>query len=557
MLNNSRLKHLLAAFMVLMLVSCDKDFNEIGSDVIGDDHYGLVKDDTKSVVAYNQSLGSMQSNNLPINALGYYNNPFFGKTKASFVSQVVLDTLNQTIGNTPVVTKVELSLPYFSKMVSTDAITGDHTYELDSIYGNSKFKLGVYESNYFLRDYDASTGFQEAQKYYSGDQSDFDSNSSTTRLNNDVAASQNDEFYYSDKEIVTYKTVNGAQVVDTRSAPGMRLSLKKEFFQDKLFSANATGKLANNAAFKEYFRGLYFKSESASSSSDQGSLALLNFRLAKIMVTYTVKVTDANQVVTLKEKKLAISLGGNTVNLFENEYNSNYQDNVTTNVDQVNGDSRLYLKGGAGSMSVISLFGDTDVKGYDANGVLTGPNGVSDELDDLRNPISGQRRMVNDASLSFYIDNVAMGMSGNTIPEPNRIYLYDLTNNRPLLDYYSDNSTSLAGQKFNKYVHGGILEKETNGRGIKYKIRITNHIRNLITKDSTNVKLGLVVTETIGTVANLKLKTPVIAGIPVDRTPLSTVINPLGTVLFGNNIPSSSPDYDKRLKLEIYYTKPN
>jgi hypothetical protein len=315
--------------------------------------------------------------------------------------------------------------------------------------------------------------------------------------------------------------------------------------------------LVNNATFKEYFRGLYFKAESASSSSDQGSLALLNFKLAKIMVTYTVKVTDANSVVTLKEKKLAISLGGNTVNLFENEYNSNYQDNVTTNVDQANGDSRLYLKGGAGSMSVISLFGDKDVKGYDANGVLTGPNGVSDELDDLRSPISGQKTMVNDASLSFYIDNVAMGMSGNSIPEPNRIYLYDLNNNRPLLDYYSDNSTSLAGQKFNKYVHGGILEKETNGRGIRYKIRITNHIRNLIAKDSTNVKLGLVVTESIGMVANLKLKTPVIAGLPIDRAPLSAVVNPLGTVLFGNNIPSSSPDYDKRLKLEIYYTKPN
>ena len=80
MLNNSRLKHLLAACMVLIFVSCDKDFNEIGSDVIGDDHYGLVKDDTKSIIAYNQSLGAMQSNNLPINALGYYNNPLFGKT---------------------------------------------------------------------------------------------------------------------------------------------------------------------------------------------------------------------------------------------------------------------------------------------------------------------------------------------------------------------------------------------------------------------------------------------------------------------------------------------
>lgn len=555
MLHNSLLKHILIACFAFLFVSCDKDFNEIGSDVIGDDHYGLVKDDTKSIVAYNQNLGAMQSNNLPINALGYYNNPFFGKTKASLVSQVVLDTLNQTIGANPTVTKVELSLPYFSKIVSTDASTGDRTFELDSIYGSNKFKLSVYESTYFLRDFDASTGFQEAQKYYSDATPDFDANKNAARLNDDSSVSQNDEFYYSDKEIVTYKTVDGVQVVDTRSAPGMRLNLKKQFFQDKLFSGNASGKLVNNTIFKEYFRGLYFKTESASSSPNQGSLALLNFKLGKIIVTYTVNVTDDNNVTTTKEKKLAISLGGNTVNLFENDYNSNYQNNVTTNVDKVNGDSRLYLKGGAGSMAVISLFGATDVKGYDANGAITGPNGVSDELDDLRNPTSGQKWLVNDASLSFYIDQQTMGTS----PDPKRIYLYDLNNNRPLLDYFTDVSTVVSNPKSNKFVHGGLVENEATGdkRGVRYKIRITNHLRNLINKDSTNVKLGLVVTEAIGIVSNLKLKTPVIAGIPLDRAPLSSVVNPLGTVLFGNTIPSTSSDYDKRLKLEIYYTKPN
>ena len=39
--------------------------------------------------------------------------------------------------------------------------------------------------------------------------------------------------------------------------------------------------------------------------------------------------------------------------------------------------------------------------------------------------------------------------------------------------------------------------------------------------------------------------------------PKPSVMNPLGTVLFGTNIPLGSADYDKRLKLEIFYTKPN
>jgi lipase chaperone LimK len=83
--------------------------------------------------------------------------------------------------------------------------------------------------------------------------------------------------------------------------------------------------------------------------------------------------------------------------------------------------------------------------------------------------------------------------------EPNRVYLYDLTHNRPLVDYYLD-ATNASDAKKSKYVFSGLINKEavTNGRGQTYKVRITNQIRNLVKHtDSTNVKLGLVVTENI------------------------------------------------------------
>ncbi|MEY3499398.1 MAG: hypothetical protein RL308_1067, partial [Bacteroidota bacterium] len=119
--------------------------------------------------------------------------------------------------------------------------------------------------------------------------------------------------------------------------------------------------------------------------------------------------------------------------------------------------------------------------------------------------------------------------------------------------------------KLNKKIHGGILEKDVlstivTKRGIKYKIRLTNHVRNLISKDSTNVRLGLVVTESIATTSNAKLKNTTTGDNPLSKIPTSSVINPLGTVLFGNNIPNdlaNKANYAKRLKLEIYYTKPN
>ena len=566
MQNNSFFKLLFLVSIATFFASCDKDFNEIGSDVIGVDHFGLIQDTTKTVIAYNQATGSVETSNLTINSLGYYNNPFFGKTRASIVTQVVLDTVNQTIGSLPTVTKVELSLPYFSHLVSTDATSGNHTYELDSVHGYvttdskkvfNKIKLSVYESNYYLRDYDASLGFLSAQTYYSGATSDFDVVKNPNRLNDETDASQNDAFLYSADEIKTYKTVDGVEVVDTRSVPGMRLKLRNQFFQDKLFGSGAAGKFINNNVFKEYFRGLYFKADNSAASSNQGSLALLNFKLGKIIITYNVTITSATGVETIKERKFGISLGGSSVNLLENDYNTQYTSGVTTNANATTGAYNLFPKGGEGSMTVIDLFDKTDIKGWDklTGAFVAGANLISDELEDIRHPADNKNLLVNEANLTFYVDKTKM--AGAT--EPNRIYLYDLNNNLPIIDYYFDNSVA-SNAKLNKSIHGGILEKETasstvDKRGIKYKIRLTNHLRNLISKDSTNVKLGLIVTESIANTLNSKLKNPTFEA--VNKIPTASVMNPLGTVLFGNNIPRVDPNYAKRLKLEIYYTKPN
>jgi hypothetical protein len=571
MQNNFFLKYILLGCISLLLIACDKDFNEIGSDIIDDDHFGLLYNEATTVAAYNQSVGSIQSNNLPINALGYYNNPYFGKTKASFVSQVELASVNPTIGANPTITKVQFSVPYFSTLTETDNETGNHTYELDSIHGSSKIKLSVYESKYYLRDHDASTNFQENQVYYSADGIDFDNNKNPERLNDDVSADQNDAFFFDPSEIRTYKTVNGEQVVDTRTKPEMRLSLKKEFFQSKIFGTAASGKLLNNGTFKEYFRGLYFKVENAATSPEQGSLAMIDFTKGTVEITYNITITASNGTTTTEEKTMEINLSGNTVNVFENEYQQNYLSGITS-PNTTNGDQRLFPKGGTGSVVVVSLFGAHDLISYDSEGVLQNvPNYVSDELDHLRNPADGKKWMVNEANLVFYVDTLATSLLAET-DEPERLYLFDLNNNKPIKDYFTDN-TIATNPKNSKYFFGGIVEKEKIGdkkRGIKYKIRVTNHIKDLIANDSTNVKLGLVVTESIGITAAAKLKTPfTIANQTaqgyktITKAPIASVFSPLGTILYGtipapiDNNPISVKEYAKRLKLEIYYTKPN
>ena len=139
MRNNSFFKALLLLVSILLFVSCDKDYNEIGDALIGENHFDLSKENY-SVVAYNQKITPIQSDNLPINALGIYDNPAFGKTTANFATQLIMASVNPTIGANPVIDSVYIDVPYFNTLLSTD-VSGNHVYELDSIYGVSKAKI--------------------------------------------------------------------------------------------------------------------------------------------------------------------------------------------------------------------------------------------------------------------------------------------------------------------------------------------------------------------------------------------------------------------------------
>jgi hypothetical protein len=527
MYKNFFLKSLFFAILINSIISCDNDSNELGSDIIGGNNFETGTPETYDVSAMTQNTGPVETLDLPVNALGIYKNPVFGTLKANVAIQVLMDlsTVNPNFNSllNPQIESVILTIPYFSTAGNTNS-NGTTPYTLDSIYGpaNSKIKLQVFESKYYIRDIDET---QEIQKYYSNQNQEFD-NVKGEQLNDSDDQSQNNQFVFSAAQLsepgtVTAEDPNPDPVL---SAPGMKLNLNKDFFASKIL-ANPE-KLINNNVLKEYFRGLYFHVEN--SGADEGNLAMLNFKAGKITIKYrqyATSPTTENPTPETESKSYILYLSGKSVGFFDTE------STLTQNSDN------LYLKGGEGSMAIIDLFGpDTD------------GDGVADKLKEIRE----NKWLVNDASLTFHIDKDAMG---NTGEEPNRVYLYDLKNKRPLVDYYSD-QTSSSKPKYAKSVFGGIIKK-TDGRGIFYKVRLTNHIRGLINNaDSTNVKLGLVVTENINNINNKKLKTPIIIGVPdytVKEIPTSSIINPLGTILYGSgaNVP-----LDKRIQLKIYFTKP-
>ena len=554
--------------LFVLFISCDKDFNSLDSDVIGEDHFDLEQYEVENLVAYSKATGPVQANNLPLNALGVYNNTKFGVTKAHFVTQVELGTENPSFGYNPVIDSVYLYVPYFSEIQSTET-SGERIYELDSVYGNAetgKFKLSVVENGYFLRDFDPTDNLQSSQKYYSNDKPLIDPFKGTEILNNSSATSQNNEFYFSKKELYIYKT-NGAglyldssgavlsdqndvslRVIKERKTPGMWLDLKNSFFQQKILDATASGSLFNNNSFKNYFRGLLFEVEEI--NPGQGALAILDFSRAELKILYKASadptVENPNPVRTRRNFSLKMgynassTLRNNSINFIEHTNSSDYTSGLAA-TNEVTGSERLYIKGGNGSVAFIDLFNAT-------------------ELQTLRNNVANNDWLVNDARLTFYVDKSQML---NVSDEPERIYIYDATNNVVLLDYTYDSSTSSNAKK-NKLVFGGIIEREVDAskKGIKYTVRITEHIKSVLKVDSDgeymdNIKIGISVTESINLVSTAMLKTPFTAnGLEIKSIPLASILNPSGTVLFGNVI-TDPLNEDKKLKLNIYFTKPN
>jgi len=569
-----------------LLASCDKDYNEIGINIIGDDHFGFEKDNSKSVVAFSQATGAVQSNNLLINSLGIYNNPIFGKTKATFVSQLQMAVPNFQFDSTLsptgaiVLDSVSLSIPYFSKRTAIST-TGVGTYALDSISGNSAMNLKVYQLGFYLNDFEAPS-LNTSPKYYTDNTSIFKTG---IVLNDDADPKQNVSFEPSSKEYIILKRENTLEfstpkVAESRQTPRMTLNLNKAKFQQLIINA-PTGKLVNNNTFKEYFRGLYFEVDDAA----DGRLLKLDFSKGSITLYYKeysgLKENPANptgpkipitfdhdnnastaEIPRLILKSYVLNMFGNTVNIVQQTNSANYSSKIANGAPNPSiGDSRLYVKGGAeGSVALIDLFGK-DLYGDD--GLTGAPNKVADELDIMRK----NNWLINEANIVFTIDNNALGTA---VQEPERVYLFDATNKQPLIDYYKDVISNASNPKNIKPVYGGILKRKTiatSGRGIEYKFRITNHIKNLVKfKDSTNVRLGLTVTEFVGNIANAKMKNGVNVSFPIvntankifDKIPASSVVNNLGTILYGNNIPFGpiDGDYGKKIKLEIYYTKP-
>ena len=547
---------LLSVFFIFLIFSCDKDFTSIDSDVISSEN--AINFSTSLIdyplIASNLRLNPVKSNNLPSFMLGYNNNPVFGESKASFLGQVIPTEFSPSFGENVVLDSVVLTIPYYSRGVETSE-EGDITYEIDSVYGNTPTKLYVYKSNFYLRDFDPSGDFSDSQNYYSNgslSNSEYINQAEVEAellFESGVIGDGSDDFTPSSERIdLTLLDSLGESYVSSSIAPAIRLKLNNpndNFWQSIFFENEGNPELVNPNTFKEFFRGLYIKADGINS---EGSMMMLNFASSntKLTIHYTSDTstdsdTDSGGTTTetiSSQNEYVLNFTDNLINVYEN----NFQIDVS-NSNTVEGDERLYLKGGEGYMSTIDLF----------NGEIQDENGeMVDAFDHFKNSFyDGENeianKIINEAYIEFFVDQTQ-----NIQDEPDRIYLYNFEQNTALIDYFLDQSVSSTtiNAKIN---HLEPLTRDGDsltGEGVKYKIRITEHLNNLILRDSTNAKLALVVTANVGSIDNFSILN---SGEENRDFPSGAILTPNGTVLHG----SQSENIDKRPRIKIYYTDPD
>jgi hypothetical protein len=251
-----------------------------------------------------------------------------------------------------------------------------------------------------------------------------------------------------------------------------------------------------------------------------------NSMVIRIEYTYKSKVADTDPVETedLTDEFLINTLGSIRFNTLTKTTTA---DAKLNDIMSANAPAQIALSGGLGTIADIHLFEDNDV------------------LDDLKN----KPWLLNEANLTFHVDKQAVDIYEHTLPS--RLYVYNANTLAPIIDFAQD---AVATPSLSKIVYGGFLIEEEEGDEQYYKVRITNHLRDIITKDSINAPLRVALTDVLPNQTQVVMAK--VNNNDVAKIPVGTVATPKSGIFVGPN--PSNPDLsDLKLQLEIFYTEIN
>lgn len=499
--------------LVSSVVSCEKELENIGTNLVDENKFNSNKE-AVNVVSYSQNIERNRANALGQYLLGIYNDADFGKINGSVVAQLGLPSeLSVGFGKNPHIEMVVLDIPYHATRNGNKTVTvgGKEVkvpnFKLDSIFGNKdvEYQINVFELGTFLNTLDPSNPSQNLVYYTNKDYNKLN----PALYSGNFKPNENDTVLYIDrlKPIVAggFEVYTKDTIKRTDKKPSIKLALDpvkmKQLFVDKTGAVEFT----TQENFSKYFRGLFI--ESLALSNPNASLMSLNMTDAKVTIYYSndVETTTNNVTTTTRTKQsMVFPLSGIIANKINRDYSGSNAQPYFANQNTTSGENRLYVQGAAGSIAIVKL--DENIKNLRANNWL-----------------------INDASLLMYIDKNA---SSKNYPE--RLYMYNYDSNEQIKDVFSEGHV----------VFSGFLEKDKDSLPYRYRFRITDYISDILKKNNTDdlFKFGVKVfnpSDLPQTATDTKLR--------------DFSWSPKGVVLHGNQ----SSDVEKRIRLEINYTKIN
>jgi hypothetical protein len=439
-----------ALVSLLFVISCEKDFREIGGNVISNNQFDT-KQITLEVIVKDSVLEAVRADNLAIGSLGeyllgVYNNPDYERIEASIVSQLGIVVNPQTVQNTTeaesgneedldsiyVFNEAVLEIPYTSTRLENES-DGKPKFRLDSLLGDSSIpmSLEVFRNGTFLNN--LNPGDPTQQNSYMSNATYVE----TELLNDDpgftYTPDPTDTLFVFERELST-----GEKFKDTtklaNSIPFLTVPLNKTRMKELFWDKFSDTEFASQNDLNNYFRGIILKTQGTDGSMVPLSLGTNAPRL-KFYYTIT----------TLDEGVVKDTIVGNYTFNFAGVVNSQYKMTAPQNAVPSNS---FAIQGTAGSMATINILNGT-------------------ELQDLRS----QNILINDASLVFNIDT-----SRDTTKVPSRLLIFKNTgvgDGEQIEDSYTE-----------QLFFGGFLGDDDEGKPKEYTIRITDYVSNLVSGES-------------------------------------------------------------------------
>lgn len=453
---------------LIFVVSCEKDFTEINTDVISNTKFD-VKDTIIDIIVTNAPVDNVRGDALGLNfapfsglqgqyLLGVNINDDYEDVEASIVSQIGINTsaklaTYENPDNLPFATQIDtvfIKIPYQATLLSN---TDKPEYRLDSVIGNAPFTVNVYRLNTYLSVLNPDDP-SKINTYMSDFDYDYD-NASGNELNEildmEFVPNTKDTLFkitrrsadgnLFDTDSIRFTTTSNIGVPIPMAVIPLKKSFAKEVFLDNFEGVN----FASQDVFNDYFRGIVIEAKERATATNDRDGSLISFSMnngsselnpsIEIYYTNTYFKQNTNEIDTVVKQNRSFQLSGIINNSFKMA-NRTYPD-----------DNQVVLQGLAGSEANVQLLSNI-------------------QLDDLR----AKNWLINDASISFYINQ-----SIDTTLAPFRLYMYKKGQN-------ASNATVLSQIK-DTYTEGnlfaGDLIRENNKKD-RYTFRITDYISDLL-----------------------------------------------------------------------------